>query len=254
VPLRGSKDELDQLAAAFNIMVEKIQRLVTGMKQVTDNVAHDLRSPVTSMRGLAEVTRASGGSTEEYQTMAESVVEQCDRLLAIINTMLEIAEAEAGVVQLRIQEVDMAQVAHDACDLFQVVAEDKGVTMTVEASGPARLYGDLQKLQRVLANLLDNAVKYTQSGGKIALSVVRDENEVTVAVSDTGIGIAEEDLLHIFDRFYRTEKSRSEPGIGLGLCLARAFVSAHGGVIAATSRPGKGSTFTVSLPLNPPSR
>jgi len=248
VPVKGSKDELDELAATFNSMVERIQRLIRGVKEVTDNIAHDLRSPVARMRGLAEVTLTSRGSADEYEATLERIVEQCDRLLGMINAMLEISEAEAGTVQLRLEEVDIAEVASYACQLFQAAAEDKGVAIAVQAPAPACLYGDLQKLQRVLANLLDNAVKYTQVGGQITISVRDDDSQVAVAVRDTGIGIAEEDLPHIFDRFYRAEKSRSEPGSGLGLSLAKAFISAHEGRITVSSWTGKGSEFVVTLP------
>ncbi len=249
VPLRGNKDELDELAATFNSMVERVQVLIRGMKEVTDSVAHDLRTPVTRMRGLAEVTLTARRSSDEYEAMAGSIVEECDRLLGMINAMLEISAAESGIVPLLVQKVDIAEVARDACELLQPAAEDKGVTIAFEASGPACVDGDLQKLQRVLANLLDNAVKYTERGGQIEVSVTKDDSRVNILVRDTGIGIAEYDLSHIFDRFYRAEKSRSKPGSGLGLTLAKAFVGAHDGRITVTSRLGEGSRFAVSLPV-----
>ncbi len=249
VPMKGNKDELDELAATFNGMVERIQMLIRGIKEVTDNIAHDLRSPVTRMRGLAEVTMTTGGSTAEYEAMAGSIVEECDRLLGMINVILEISAAESGIVPLHIQKVDVAEVARDACELFQPAAEDKRIAITVEAPSPACMDGDLQKLQRVLANLLDNAVKYTETGGQIGVSVMKDDSQVTIVMRDTGIGIAESDLSHIFERFYRADKSRSKSGSGLGLTLAKAFISAHDGRITVTSRLGEGSTFAVNLPV-----
>jgi signal transduction histidine kinase len=249
VPMKGNRDELDELAATFNSMLERIQMLIRGMKEVTDSIAHDLRSPVTRMRGLAEVTLTAGGPADEYEAMAGSIVEECDRLLGMINVILEISAAESGIVPLHIQKVDIAEVARDACELFQPAAEDKRITITVEAPGPAYVDGDLQKLQRVLANLLDNAVKYTETGGQIGVSVTKDDRQVTVVMRDTGIGIAESDLSHIFERFYRADKSRSKPGSGLGLTLAKAFVSAHDGRITVTSRLGEGSTFVVNVPV-----
>ena len=134
VPVKGSKDELDELAATFNSMVERIQRLIRGMKDVTDNIAHDLRSPVARIRGLAEVTLTSGGSADEYEATLGRIVGQCDRLLGMINAMLEISEAEAGTVQLRLEELDIAEVASYACQLFQAAAEDKGLPITVRGT------------------------------------------------------------------------------------------------------------------------
>jgi signal transduction histidine kinase len=230
-------------------MVERIQMLIKGMKEVTDSIAHDLRSPVTRMRGLAEVTLTTERLNAECEAMAGSVVEECDRLLGMINGILEISAAESGIVPLHLHKVDVSEIARDACELFQPAAEDKGITVTVEAPGPACVDGDLQKLQRVLANLLDNAVKYTESGGQIGISVTKDDGRVIIVMKDTGIGIAESDLSHIFERFYRADKSRSKPGSGLGLTLAKAFVSAHDGKITVTSRLGEGSTFTVNLPI-----
>jgi signal transduction histidine kinase len=249
VPVKGNKDQLDELAATFNSMVERIQMLIKGMKEVTDSIAHDLRSPVTRMRGLAEVTLTTERLNAECEAMAGSVVEECDRLLGMINGILEISAAESGIVPLHLHKVDVSEIARDACELFQPAAEDKGITVTVEAPGPACVDGDLQKLQRVLANLLDNAVKYTESGGQIGISVTKDDGRVIIVMKDTGIGIAESDLSHIFERFYRADKSRSKPGSGLGLTLAKAFVSAHDGKITVTSRLGEGSTFTVNLPI-----
>jgi signal transduction histidine kinase len=162
--------------------------------------------------------------------------------------MLDISEAEAGIARLRPVEVDAGEMARDVADLFGPVAEDKRVALDLSESGPLLLHADTQKLQRVLSNLLDNAIKYTPSGGSIMISVYGNDREVRIIVRDTGTGIPPPELSHIFDRFYRGEKSRSEPGSGLGLSLARAFVLAHRGTIAVTSMPGEGSEFTITLP------
>jgi heavy metal sensor kinase len=248
VPVKGRGDEIDRLATTFNSMLERIQVLVTEMKEMTDNIAHDLRSPITVIRGLAEMTLANEQSIDEYKTMAASTVEECDRLLGVINTMLDISEMDARIAKLKLSEIDIAKVVKDACELFEPVAEDKNLTIKVEGYTTFLIHGDIQKLQRVLANLLDNSLKYTPSGGTITILVEGNETHVDIFISDTGIGISESDLPHIFERFYRGNHGSSQAGSGLGLSLARAIVRAHGGDITVTSPLDKGSTFVVTLP------
>jgi len=248
VPLTGRGDEIDRLSGIFNHMLERIQTLITEMKEVTDNIAHDIKSPITRIRGLAEVTLTTEKSIDEYQTMAASTVEECDRLLGMINTMLEISETEAGVGPLSSSEVDISALVADACDLFHPLAEDKGLYVETHTLPQCLLHCDRGKLQRVVANLLDNAIKYTPSGGKITVSVQENGKDVIISVHDTGIGISPDEIPHIFDRFFRADKSRSVPGAGLGLSLVRAIVRRHGGEVQVRSAHGIGSTFTVVLP------
>jgi heavy metal sensor kinase len=249
VPVENRGDEIDQLAMTFNQMLGRIQALVAEIKEMTDNIAHDLKSPITRIRGMAEVTLTTGKSIEEYENMAANTVEECDRLLDMINTMLMITKTEAGVNKLNRQEIDVAGLVRDACELLDPVAEDKGLRLTCHAPDTCRLAGDHRMIQRMLANLLDNAIKYTPSGGAVSVSVSdKDGREAVVAVQDTGIGIPPKDLPHIFERFYRCDHSRSQPGTGLGLSLARAIARAHQGDITATSTLNKGSTFTLTLP------
>jgi heavy metal sensor kinase len=254
VPLTGRGDEIDRLSAIFNNMLERIQSLISEMKEVTDNIAHDLRSPITRIRGLAEVTLISEKNIEEYQIMAGSTVEECDRLLSMINMMLEISETEAGVSTLNRSEVDVSELIEEACDLYQPLAEDRGIHIEVNIPIKYHLSGDKGKLQRVFSNLLDNAIKYTPPGGKIVVSSEEVDKKVMLSVRDTGIGISREETSRIFERFYRADKSRSVPGAGLGLSLVQAIVRSHGGEIKVSSSPGAGSTFAVLLPLNTISR
>ncbi len=242
-------DEIDRLAITLNVMLDKIQSLIVKLKQVTSDIAHDLRSPITRIRGMAETTLLGDTTMQAYQEMAGLVVEESDRLVAIINSLLEIAEADAGVAQLTMTDVDIGLMVQDACDLFRPVAEDKRImfNMTVPAE-PLILKGDKGRLQRVLANLIDNALKYTPPGGHVQLSVENRLSDVAISVADSGIGIAEQDLPRIFDRFYRADRSRSTYGNGLGLSLAYTFVKAHKGHIDVTSYPDKGSTFRIVLP------
>ncbi len=249
VPLQSQGDEINELAATFNAMVDRIQTLIAGMREVTDNIAHDLRSPVTRIRGIAEMALTPRATAGEFAAMTANTIEECDRLLEMINTMLDIAETEAGVAELRSEDVDLAALVRDACELFAPLAEDKGIVVVAETEPDVAVAGDRQRLQRMVANLLDNAIKYTPSGGTVTVSVHGNAETAMLAVSDTGIGIADQDLPRVFERFYRGDRSRTQTGTGLGLSLARAIASAHGGAITVASTPGAGSTFTVTLPL-----
>ncbi len=249
VPLTGRGDEIDRLSRVFNHMLERIQSLITEMKEVTDNIAHDIKGPITRIRLLSEVTLTTGKSVDEYQTLTACTMEECDRLLGVINTMLEISETKAGVSTLSLIEVDISQLIEEGCDLFHPLAEDKGLYFEVNTPTHCLLLsGDKSKLQRVLSNLLDNAIKYTPRGGKITVSAEEVDKKVVISVQDTGIGISSEEIPRIFDRFFRADKSRSVPGAGLGLSLVQAIVRRHGGEIVVSSSPSCGSTFTIALP------
>ena len=252
VPVQGRADEIDRLATTFNEMLDRVQKLVTEMKEMTENIAHDLRSPITRIRGMAEMALTTGKAIDEYEAAAASTVEDCDRLLEMINTMLYISqtEAQATAGKLTTEEVDIAGVVRDACELFQPVAEDKGVKLVVEIGADLKVRGVLQGLQRMLANLIDNALNYTPRPGTVTVSVNGDDKRGIIAVKDTGIGISQDELPNIFKRFYRGDRSRSRPGAGLGLSLVQAIVHAHGGQISVTSAPNGGTTFTVTLPFS----
>jgi heavy metal sensor kinase len=248
VPITGWGDEIDQLAATVNRMLGRIAALVEGMKATNDNIAHELRSPIARMRGLAEMTLTSESSLGDFQDMAASTIEECDGLLGMINTMLDIAEGEAGVIKLEMASFNISALLRKLCELYEPVMVEKGIHLEVEAAEIATVCGDVQKLQRVGANLLDNAVKYTPKGGTISVSVVPSGPTTQYSVSNTGPGIAMADVPHIFERFYRADKSRSGSGNGLGLSLVHAIVHAHGGQISVQSVPEVRTTFTVTLP------
>jgi heavy metal sensor kinase len=249
VPVKPKGDEIDQLATTFNRMVDRIQTLLTEIKEMSDNIAHDLRSPVTRIRGTAEVTLITGKSLADFENMAASTIEDCDRLLDMINTMLLISKTEAGVEKPSREEVDLAALLRKACELFEPIAEEKNVSLSFDAAKKALLVGDARMLQRMLSNIVDNAVKYTQPGGKIEVSLTESQRPaIIVSVKDTGAGIAEADLPRIFERFYRCDQSRSLPGTGLGLSLARTIARAHGGDITVSSAINQGSNFTITLP------
>lgn len=248
VPLTGHGDEIDRLSGVFNHMLERIQSLITEMKEVTDNIAHDLKSPITRIRLLGELTLTTEKSVYEYQTFTACTVGECDRLLGMIDTMLEISETRAGVSTLSLSEVDISSLVEEGCDLFQPLAEDQGLFVEVNTPAQCLLSADKSRLQRVFSNLLDNAIKYTPPGGKITVSADEVDKRVIISVQDTGIGISPEEIPRIFDRFFRADKSRSVPGVGLGLSLVQAIVRRHEGEIKVSSSPGSGSRFTVVLP------
>jgi heavy metal sensor kinase len=249
VPVRHRHNEIDRLAITFNQMLDRIQILVAGIRQMNDNIAHDLRSPITRIRGLAEVTLTSASGQDEYRQMAASTVEECDRLLDMINTMLTISRTEAGVSPVERIPVDLAAVVGEACELFQPLAEEKSVELKMRISGRAELAGDQRMMQRMVANLIDNAIKYTPAGGRILVELASNSaKQFRLTVQDTGIGISAEDQPRVFERFFRSDQARTRGGAGLGLSLAQAIVRVHGGRIAVQSELHKGSTFTIELP------
>jgi heavy metal sensor kinase len=253
VPVKARGDEIDQLAITFNQMLDRIQTLVTEVKEMSDNIAHDLKSPITRIRGIAEVTLTGEKSMGEYEGMAASTIEECDRLLDMINTMLMISKTESGVNKLSREEIDLAGLVREACELFEPTAEDKKVSLSCDVPTQSHFIGDTRMIQRMLSNLLDNAIKYTPSGGTVKVSLSENnKKEFIITVRDTGVGISPIDLPRVFDRFYRCDQSRSKPGIGLGLSLARAIARAHGGEIMAMSTLNQGSTFSIILPESLP--
>jgi heavy metal sensor kinase len=251
VPVTGRHDEIDRLAVTFNTMLDRIQSLVVATRQMNDNIAQDLRSPITRIRGLAEVTLLNAQQIEEFSHLAASTIEECDRLLDMINTMLTISRTEAGLFSIEQQKIDFTTVVQGACELFRALAEDRQIKMDCRLDEGFFVLGDRHLLQRLVANLLDNAIKYTDPQGAITVQLTAsEEKRACLLVSDTGIGITDEDQGRIFERFFRGDVSRPQGGAGLGLSLARAVAVAHGGDISVKSYPGQGSTFAVLLPLS----
>jgi len=252
VPVSHRNDEIDELAAAFNEMVDRIQTLIKELREVTDDIAHDLRTPVMRMRAAAESALLGTEKDESQEEMAGSILEECDRLLGLINTTLEVSQTEAGATPLARTCFDLSDVAEDVYELFRAAAEDKGVTLAFQPHSALVVDGDPQKLRRAIAHLVDNAVKYTQAGGEVDVICRRKDRAAAVSIEDTGGGIPESDLEKVFARFYRVDQSRGQGGNGLGLTLSRAICRAHGGDVRAASVLGEGSTFEVTLPLAVP--
>ena len=255
VPLEGTGDAIDELTSLFNTMLDKIEGLVTAMRGALDNVSHDLRTPLTRLRGTAEMALASpppGDCAQQvlhYRELLADCVEESDRVLVMLNTLMDISEAESGTMQLRREPVALADVVGRAIDLYRDVAEAKGVMLTVAAPADIVVTADRTRLEQVAANLIDNAVKYTPPGGRVDVEVLRDADAAVLRVRDTGPGIPADELPRIFDRLFRGDTSRAERGLGLGLSLVKAVVEAHGGTVEVESEPGRVSVFTVRLPL-----
>lgn len=249
VPVRNEDRLNDELISLFNAMLDKIETLMNGMRSVLDNVAHDLRTPMTRLRGTAEMALESGQNGDTLREALSDCIEESERILIMLNTLMDVSEAETGAMKLNLEKMNVAPVIGDVVDLYGYVAEEKGVS--VHAGFPEELYltADRSRIRQVLANLLDNAIKYTPSGGRIDIEASRGEKEVEITVKDTGIGISDDELDNIWDRLYRGDKSRSERGLGLGLSLVRAVVGAHRGHVEVLSKPGAGSVFSVYLPL-----
>ncbi|MCF6225657.1 MAG: HAMP domain-containing histidine kinase [Xanthomonadales bacterium] len=254
VPESGRGDEIDILAKSFNTMLNRIQHLILGMHEMTDNIAHDLRSPLARIRGIAESSLLDKLDMDELKLVSGNTIEECDRLLHMINTMLDITESEAGVVKRGMASINISNLVNEACELFQALAKEKEIQFNWRIVEAATVYGSVQHLQRLIGNLLDNAMKYTNKGGTVSLNLYLKNNDVLIDISDTGIGIAEGDLAQVFKRFYRCGPSQTISGTGLGLSLALAIAHAHQGDISIVSKPQHGTTVTVRIPAFIPPR
>ena len=250
VPSCNDGAEIEELVSTFNMMNANTERLFDELRMVTDNVAHDLRTPLTRMRGFAEVTVSGPAELDRYKELAGVVADECAMMLQLINTMLEITRTESSLEKLDFEEVDLALMLFRAHELFLPLAEDHEIDFRLELpeSGPVMMRGDRLKLQRMVSNLIDNALKFTPAQGRVVIHLEQREAGPHLEIRDTGCGIPEKDLGHIFERFFRSDASRTRPGNGLGLALVHAIVTAHRGTIRVESSPGEGTVLFVDFP------
>jgi heavy metal sensor kinase len=247
----GSGDELDRLAATLNDMLGRLDTAFRQIRQFSADASHELQTPLTILKGEIEVALRASRSPQEYQHILASALEESDRIARLVEALLLLSRADAGVLRMDRQPVDLAELVREVGEDARVLAEAQGVTLESKSVAPLTIQGDREHLRRLLLNLVDNGIKYTPASGRVTLSLQRDGGWAALRVADTGIGLAPEEQERVFQRFYRAPDavSQGKEGSGLGLCIASSIAAAHGGRIEVQSDAGCGSTFTVFLPL-----
>ncbi|MBS7790056.1 HAMP domain-containing protein [Roseococcus sp. SDR] len=239
VPISPQGDEFDRLGATMNAMLDRIAALMAGMRGVADAIAHDLRTPIARARGKLEGSLATAATEEELRAAVEEGIADLDNITRIFQALLRIAEAEAGARRAAFAPLDLPEVLRDAAEFYEAMAEAREQTLETEMPDHLPLLGDRDLLLQAVANLLDNAIKFTPQGGVVRLTARQDEQGIEIAVSDSGPGLSPEDRARAMDRFFRADASRNLPGSGLGLALVRAVAQLHAGeVMLGDAMPG----------------
>lgn len=250
LPVRGTNDELDQLAKQFNETLARLEKAVSEMKQFTASISHELRTPLAVLRGEAEVALMQSSSNEQYRRVLGSQLEEFEKLARMINQLLTLARAESGEVEIEKEPVNISAMVQSVAEELEPVAASKNVKLTWNCEENVTVNGDSGWIERIVLNLADNAIKFTRPTGHVSISISHDTDNAILEVRDDGVGIAPDALPHIFERFYRADPARSNraDGAGLGLSLVKWAVDQHRGSVDVESNPGSGSTFLVRFP------
>ena len=252
IPSREAGDELDYLILTFNRMMERLEASFQQMKQFSADVSHELRTPITAIRGQLEVALFTAKSTDQYREAMFNALQDIEKLSQIVRALLLLSQAESGQLVLQKTRLDLSSVLSELVEQFQIPAEEAGVRLTADLPPECPAEVDRVQIERMVTNLLSNALKFTPRDGEVRLGLTASEGKIGITVADTGQGIATEHLPHIFDRFYRVPGSGTAPtpeqGLGLGLSFVAWIVKAHRGKIDVESRPGQGTRFHITLP------
>lgn len=251
LPEKGSGPELDSLYSLINKLIEQNRHLVSEMQQSLDNVAHDLRTPMTRLRSVAEYGLQAEEDSERLRDALSDCLEESERVLAMLKIMMSVAEAESGTMRLEVHECDLSKTLEQVITLYEYVAEEQKITVELEAEQPLPACVDSTRISQVWANLLDNGIKYGKQGGRVRIGAKKQAGEIVVTFTDNGMGISESEQGKIWERLYRGDRSRSQKGLGLGLSYVYAVVAAHNGSVSVSSRLHQGSQFEVRLPVGP---
>jgi heavy metal sensor kinase len=248
--IENPDDELGQLGAAFNTTLARLERSFEQLRRFTADASHELRTPLTAIKSVGEVSLQMPGDLDYYRDVIGSMLEEANRLTHLVDSLLTMARADAGRIQLRRSQVNLFDLAKESCGLLDVLAEEKHQTMTVEGDRSIIVQADQTILRQALLNLIHNAVKYSPEDGSIGISISASGSSAIIDVRDTGPGIPQEHRAQVFERFYRVDRARARAagGAGLGLSISRWAVTIHGGTIELENAPGGGSIFRISLP------
>ncbi len=248
LPVKEPGNEFEELAAMFKSILNKNELLIDELRSALDNIAHDVRTPVTRLKGLAELAIHSEPDVNTLRDALHKCMEESEQITTILNTLIAITAVESGVMKLEVGETNLTELIKQVVELYNFVAGEKNIFMTTNLPDTLMANIDVNKMRQLFANIIDNAVKYTPDGGRVTIEAYKGKDEIIVNIKDTGFGIPSEEIPRIWDRLYRGDKSRSQKGLGLGLSIVKAIIQAHNGYIEVTSKTGNGSVFSIHIP------